>query len=40
MSILNVDHLSHGFGDCAIFKDVSFRMLKGEHIRLFEKNGE
>ncbi len=31
MSILNVEHLSHGFGDRAIFDDVSFRLLKGEH---------
>ena len=30
MSILNVEHLSHGFGDRAIFTDVSFRLLKGE----------
>ena len=30
MSILNVEHLSHGFGDRAIFHDVSFRLLKGE----------
>ena len=29
MSILNVEHLSHGFGDRAIFQDVSFRLLKG-----------
>ena len=27
MSILNVEHLSHGFGDRAIFEDVSFRLL-------------
>ena len=32
MSILNVEHLTHGFGDRAIFNDVSFRLLKGEHI--------
>ena len=32
MSILNVEHLTHGFGDRAIFSDVSFRLLKGEHI--------
>ena len=25
MSILNVEHLTHGFGDRAIFNDVSFR---------------
>ena len=40
MSILNVEHLSHGFGDRAIFTDVSFRLLKGEHIGLVGANGE
>ncbi len=40
MSILNVEHLSHGFGDRAIFQDVSFRMLAGEHIGLVGANGE
>ncbi len=40
MSILSVEHLSHGFGDRAIFHDVSFRMLKGEHIGLIGANGE
>ena len=40
MSILNVKHLSHGFGDRAIFEDVSFRLLKGEHIGLVGANGE
>ncbi|KAA9002416.1 ABC-F family ATP-binding cassette domain-containing protein [Paenibacillus spiritus] len=40
MSILNVEGLSHGFGDRAIFKDVSFRLLKGEHIGLVGANGE
>ena len=40
MSILNVEHLSHGFGDRAIFQDVSFRLLKGEHIGLIGANGE
>ena len=40
MSILNVEHLSHGFGDRAIFNDVSFRLLKGEHIGLVGANGE
>ena len=39
MSILNVEHLSHGFGDRAIFEDVSFRLLKGEHIGLVGANG-
>ena len=32
MSLLNVEHLTHGFGDRAIFDDVSFRLLKGEHM--------
>ena len=40
MSILNVEHLSHGFGDRTIFSDVSFRLLKGEHIGLVGANGE
>ncbi|HIR75666.1 MAG TPA: ABC-F family ATP-binding cassette domain-containing protein [Candidatus Choladousia intestinipullorum] len=38
--ILNVKNLSHGFGDRAIFEDVSFRLLKGEHIGLIGANGE
>ena len=40
MSILTVQNLSHGFGDRAIFNDVSFRLLKGEHIGLVGANGE
>ena len=40
MSILNIEHLTHGFGDRAIFEDVSFRLLKGEHIGLIGANGE
>ncbi len=40
MSLLNVSGLSHGFGDRAIFDDVSFRLLKGEHIGLIGANGE
>lgn len=35
-----MEHLSHGFGDRAIFQDVSFRLLKGEHIGLIGANGE
>lgn len=38
--ILNVSNLSHGFGDRAIFNNVSFRLLKGEHIGLIGANGE
>ena len=40
MSILNVEHLTHGFGDRAIFEVVSFRLLKGEHVGLIGANGE
>lgn len=40
MSILTVKNLSHGFGDRAIFKDVSFRLLNGEHVGLIGANGE
>ena len=39
MSILTVEHLTHGFGDRA-FSDVSFRLLRGEHIGLVGANGE
>lgn len=38
--ILNVKDLSHGFGDRAVFQNVSFRLLKGEHIGLIGANGE
>ncbi len=40
MSILTVKNLTHGFGDRAIFDDVSFRLLKGEHVGLIGANGE
>ena len=40
MSILSVENLTHGFGDRAIFENVSFRLLKGEHIGLIGANGE
>ncbi len=40
MSILTVKNLIHGFGDRGIFQDVSFRLLKGEHIGLIGANGE
>lgn len=38
--ILDVKNLTHGFGDRGIFDDVSFRLLKGEHIGLIGANGE
>ena len=40
MSIVTVKEMSHGFGDRAIFEDVSFRLLKGEHVGLIGANGE
>ncbi len=40
MSILNVENLSHGFGARKILEDVSFRLLKGEHVGLIGANGE
>ena len=38
MSVLTVKNISHGFGDRAIFEDVSFRLLKGEHVGLIGAN--
>ncbi len=40
MSILTVENMSHSFGERILFNNVSFRLLKGEHIALVGKNGE
>ncbi|PHV71635.1 heme ABC transporter ATP-binding protein [Sporanaerobium hydrogeniformans] len=40
MSILNVKNVTHGFGARGILEDVSFRLLKGEHVALVGANGE
>lgn len=40
MSILNVENVNHGFGSRSILEDVSFRLLKGEHVGLIGANGE
>ena len=40
MSVLTVSHLSHSYGGREIFEDVSFRLLKGEHVALVGANGE
>ena len=40
MSILTVTQVSHGFGGRQILEDVSFRLLKGEHVGLVGANGE
>ncbi|EYE88520.1 heme ABC transporter ATP-binding protein [Fervidicella metallireducens AeB] len=40
MSILTVENVSHGFGARTILEEVSFRLLKGEHVGLIGANGE
>ena len=40
MSILTVKNMNHGFGDRAILENVSFRLLKGEHVGFIGANGE
>lgn len=40
MSVLNVKNITHGFGSRSILEDVSFRLLKGEHVALVGANGE
>ncbi|WP_404469174.1 ABC-F family ATP-binding cassette domain-containing protein [Sutcliffiella horikoshii] len=39
MSLLSIDGLSHSFGDRTLFKDVSLRLLAGEHVGLVGANG-
>lgn len=39
MSIVNVTNLTHMYGDRIIFRNVSFRLLKGEHAGLVGANG-
>ncbi len=39
MSILEVNRLGHGFGARTLFRDVSFRLLRGEHVGLVGSNG-
>ncbi len=39
MSILNIENLSFSFGDKTIFKNMSLRLLKGEHAGLVGVNG-
>lgn len=40
MSVLTVEHVSHGFGGRQILDDASFRLNKGEHVGLIGANGE
>jgi ATPase subunit of ABC transporter with duplicated ATPase domains len=39
MSLLTVEDLSHTFGERVLFKNVSFRLLAGEHVGLVGANG-
>lgn len=39
MSLLTVEDVSHNFGDRTLFKNVSFRLLAGEHVGLVGANG-
>ncbi|AGY76074.1 ABC-F family ATP-binding cassette domain-containing protein [Clostridium autoethanogenum] len=40
MSILTVENMSHSFGERVLFKNTSFKLLRGEHIGLIGANGE
>ena len=40
MSYLNVTNVSHSFGGRQILEDVSFKLLRGEHVGLVGANGE
>lgn len=39
MSLLTVEDVSHNFGDRQLFKNVSFRLLDGEHVGFVGANG-
>ncbi|WP_028400200.1 ABC-F family ATP-binding cassette domain-containing protein [Ectobacillus panaciterrae] len=39
MSILHVEGLTHMYGDKIVFQNVSFRLLRGEHVGLVGPNG-
>ncbi|MCP3775685.1 ATP-binding cassette domain-containing protein [Paenibacillus sp. MZ04-78.2] len=39
MSLLTVEELSHSFGGRVLFKNVSFRLLPGEHVGMVGANG-
>ena len=40
MSYLNVTNVSHTFGGRQILENVSFKLLRGEHVGLVGANGE
>ena len=39
MSILEMEHLSHAFGDVILYQDASLRLNAGEHMGLIGDNG-
>lgn len=39
MSILNVEQVTHSYGDKTIFQNISFRLVRGEHAGLVGSNG-
>ncbi|ASS75289.1 heme ABC transporter ATP-binding protein [Tumebacillus algifaecis] len=39
MSIVQVERLTHGFGEKTVLRDVQFRLLQGEHVGLVGPNG-
>ena len=39
MSILEIEHLSHGFGEQVLYRDCSLHLYKGEHMGLVGRNG-
>ncbi|KIL40322.1 ABC transporter ATP-binding protein [Gordoniibacillus kamchatkensis] len=39
MSLLTVENLTHAYADKSVFRDVSFRLLRGEHAGLVGGNG-
>ena len=40
MSYLNVTNVSHSFGGRQILENVSFKLMRGEHVGLVGANGE
>ena len=39
MALLEVEHLSHSFGEKVLYKDSSFELYKGEHMGIVGQNG-
>ena len=39
MALLEVEHLSHSYGDKILYQDASFELYKGEHMGMVGQNG-